>query len=61
MSRRYFPLSQLAAAAKANGCTVHMHHDDQGRNVFSVGNSNIGEREFSTYTEAMAWILSRAA
>jgi len=48
-SRQYFDLSALAAAAQANGCTV------------SVGNSNIGEREFSTYTEAMAWILSRAA
>jgi len=61
MSRRYHDLSALATAAKAKGCTIHLHQEADGRNVFSVGNSNIGEREFSTYTEAMAWILSRAA
>jgi len=54
MSRRYFPLSQLAAAAQANGCTVHMHHDeDLGYPIYSIGNSNIGAREFDNFDAAL--------
>ncbi len=57
MSRRYFPLSQLAAAAKANGCTVHMHHDeDLGNPIYSVGNSNIGAREFDDFDAALKFV-----
>lgn len=52
-SRRYFDLSALAAAAKANDCTVHLHQEADGRNVFSVGNSNIAAREFASYDAAM--------
>ena len=55
MSRTYCDLSALAAAAKANDCTVHLHHDEQGRPVFSVGNSNMGAREFDSYREALAY------
>lgn len=61
MSRTYYDLSELAAAAKANDCTVHLHQDDQGRNVFSVGNPNYGAREFTSYSEALAWAEGRAA
>jgi len=60
MSRIYFDLSALAAAAKANECTVHLHQGDQGCNVFSVGNRNIGAREFASYAEAMAWVEGMA-
>jgi len=57
MSRRYFPLSQLAAAAQANGCTVHMHHDeDLGNPIYSVGNSNIGAREFDDFDAALKFV-----
>ncbi|OQW85827.1 MAG: hypothetical protein BWK72_20355 [Rhodoferax ferrireducens] len=61
MSRLYYDLSALAAAAKANDCTVHLHHDEQGHPVFSIGNSNIGAHEFANYAAAMAWIEGRAA
>ena len=52
VSRRYSDLSALAAAAKAMDCMVHLHRDDKGRNVFSVGNSDMGATEFMSYTEA---------
>ena len=61
MSRIYFNLSELAAAAKANDCTVHLHQDDQGRNVFSVGNSNTGAREFTDYSGALAYTAADCA
>ena len=57
----YDDLSALVEAARKQDCSVHLHVNDQGRNVFSVGNSNIGAREFSTYAEALAWVDARAA
>jgi len=55
MSRQYFNLSALAAVAKAHDCTVHLHQDEHGKSVFSVGNSDTGAAEYSTYSEAMAF------
>lgn len=53
MSAHYFNLTDLAAAAKAKDCMVHLHRDDKGRNVFSVGNADMGVTEFPSYTEAL--------
>jgi len=53
MSQKYLNLTELAAAAKAQDCTVHLHRDDKGRNVFSVGNADMGVTEFPSYTEAL--------
>jgi hypothetical protein len=61
MSRTYSNLSALAAAAKANDCTVHLHQDDHGHNVFSVGNSDIGAREFASFDEAMEFVAGDKA
>ena len=59
MSRNYFNLSELTAAAAAQDCTVHMHLDAQGKPVFSVGNSNTGAAEFSDYFDALQFITDR--
>ncbi len=56
MSAQYFNLSELATAASAQDCSVHMHLDAQGKPVFSVGNSNTGAREFSDYFDALEYI-----
>jgi len=53
MNRAYLNISELTAAAKANDCTVHLHQEADGRNVFSVGNGNIRAREFASYDSAM--------
>jgi hypothetical protein len=56
MSAQYFNLSELATAASAQDCSVHMHIGDNGKPVFSVGNSNTGAREFSDYFDALEYI-----
>ena len=56
MSAQYFNLSELATAASAQDCSVHMHLDAQGKPVFSVGNSNTGAAEFSDYFAALEYI-----
>ena len=56
MNAQYFNLSELATAASAQDCSVHMHLDAQGKPVFSVGNSNTGAREFSDYFDALEYI-----
>ena len=53
MTHRYLNLTDLVAAANGCECLVHLHTDDKGRNVFSVGNSDMGAAEFLTYTEAL--------
>jgi hypothetical protein len=53
MSAHYFNLTELATIAKAKDCMVHLHRDDKGRNVFSVGNSDMGATEFLSYNEAL--------
>jgi hypothetical protein len=55
----YLNLSELAAAASAKDCTVHMHLDAQSKPVFSVGNSNTGAAEFSDYFDALEFITDR--
>jgi hypothetical protein len=61
MSRDYFNLSELAAAAAACDCSAHLHHDDQGNTIYSIGSEEIGAAEFNTFNEAMAWATNRAA
>ena len=56
MSAQYFNLSELATAASAQDCSVHMHLDAQGKPVFTVGNSNTGAAEFSDYFAALEYI-----
>lgn len=56
MSRTYFNLTELAAAATAQDYTVHLHLDDQNKPVFSVGNSNTGAHEFQSVSDAMAYL-----
>lgn len=53
MSRTYFDMTALADAAKTNDCTVHLHHDELGCPIFSIGNSNTGAREFASYQAAL--------
>ena len=60
MSFQYFNLSVLATAAAACDCTAHLHLNDQGDTVFSVGSENIGAAEFDSYDDAMAWAAERA-
>jgi hypothetical protein len=52
----YNDLSALADAAKTHGYTVHLHHDEMGCPVFSVGNSNTGAREFANFDAAMKFV-----
>jgi hypothetical protein len=56
MSTTYFNMSELAAVAQAKDCAVHMHLDSLGKPVFSVGNSNVGAREFGCYFDALEFI-----
>lgn len=60
MSRDYNDLSALVQAASKQDCTVHMHIGDNGKPVFSVGNSNIGAAEFSDYFNALQFITDRS-
>lgn len=54
-------LTALVQAASKQGFTVHLSFDN-GRLVFAVGCAEYGgDREFSTYPEAMAWVQARAA
>lgn len=55
-SRQYFNLTDLADAATAQGCIVHLHQEADGRNVFSMGNSNTGAHEFQSVSDAMAYL-----
>ena len=55
MSRRYNDLSALVEAASAKDCSVHIHLDDNGKPVYSVGSSDIGAAEFSCYFAALAF------
>ena len=52
MNFKYNDLTKLAAAS-ARDCTVNLHHDDQGRPLFSVGNSNMGATEFHRNDDAL--------
>lgn len=54
MTAQYNDLSALAAAAAAQDCSVHMHLNEHGKPVFSVGNSDTGAREFNCYFDALA-------
>jgi len=56
MSRTYNSMTELVNAASAQNCSVHMHIGDNGKPVFSVGNSNTGAREFSDYFDALEYI-----
>jgi hypothetical protein len=60
MSRQYFDLSALVAAAAACNCTAHLHQDAQGNPVFSIGSENLGAAEFNSYPEALAWATDRS-
>ncbi|MBK6591258.1 MAG: hypothetical protein IPG23_00245 [Burkholderiales bacterium] len=53
MSPKYLNLNELADAAKAKDCTVYLHRDDKGRNVFSVGNEHVGPTEFLSRAGAL--------
>jgi hypothetical protein len=60
MSRRH-DITILVQVASKQGFNVHLSFDS-GRPVFAVGCAAYGgDREFSTYTEALAWVQSRAA
>jgi hypothetical protein len=61
MSAVYHDLSALAAAAAACDCSAHIHNDEEGNTVYSIGNSNIGAATFSTYELALHWAKNRAA
>jgi hypothetical protein len=61
MNAVYHDLSALAAAAADCDCSAHLHHDAQGKPVFSIGSENIGAAEFSTYAAALEWATSRVA
>jgi hypothetical protein len=56
MTTKYLSMTDLATAAKAKDCAVHMHLDDKGRPVFSVGSEDIGAREFSCYFDALEYV-----
>ena len=60
MNAAYHNISELAAAAAACECTVHIHNDEEGNTVFSIGNENIGCAEFSSYALALHWVINRA-
>lgn len=60
MSRDYNDLTALVQAASKQDCSVHLHVNDQGRNVFSVGNGNVGAREFGCYFDALQFITDRS-
>lgn len=55
-NRDYNDLSALVQAASKQDCIVHLHTGDDGKPVYSVGNSNIGAHEFASYAAAMAWV-----
>ena len=59
MSRTYNNLSTLVNAAARAGCTVHTHRDG-GQTIYSIGSSDIGVAEFSTYALALDWATNRA-
>jgi hypothetical protein len=61
MNAVYHDLSALAAAAADCDCTAHMHQDEQGNPVYSIGSENIGAAEFSTYAAALEWATNRVA
>ena len=52
----YHNLTALVQAASKQDCSVHLHHDEHGRDVYSIGNSDIGAREFDSYGAAIAWV-----
>lgn len=56
MSRTYYNLTELVDAASAHDFAAHLHIDDQGKPVFSVGNSNTGAHEFPSYAEVMGYL-----
>jgi hypothetical protein len=60
MSRDYFDLSALVDAAAACNCSAHIHQDDQGNTVYSIGSENLGVAEFNSYPEALAWATDRS-
>ena len=49
-------LSQLVAAANAQGCTIHLRQDENSKLVFSVRDSNNGVHEFTTYATAYEYL-----
>jgi hypothetical protein len=59
MSRDYSNLTHLVEATSAKDCSVHLHLDDNGKPVFSVGHGNIGAAEFSDYFDALQFITDR--
>jgi hypothetical protein len=61
MSAVYHDLSALAAAAADCECSVHLHQNDQGHTVYSIGSENIGAAEFNTYAAALEWATNRVA
>ena len=56
---KYHNLTLLINAARRHGFSVHLHLDDQGKPVFSIGCSDFGAAEFSTYKAAVAWLEDR--
>ena len=53
MTHQYLDLTDLVTAANGCECLVHLHTDDKGNNVFSIGNTGMGTTEFTSYTEAL--------
>jgi hypothetical protein len=60
IEKRRVNITDLVQAASKHGFAVHLSFEN-GRAVFSVGCAGYGgDREFTTYTEALAWVQSRA-
>lgn len=59
MSRQYFDMTKLVDVATAQECIVHIHIDEQGHPVFSVGNQLKGAVEFTNYRVAMETLSNR--
>jgi len=55
----YNNLSELAAAAETCDCTAHMHINELGKAIYSVGNSDCGGADFDCYHDALAWATER--
>lgn len=54
---KYGNLTTLVDAARKHGFYVHLHQDEQGQPVYSIGCPDYGgANEFSSYAEALAWV-----
>jgi len=50
-------LTTLVLAAQKHGFLVHLHQDEQGQPIYSIGCADYGgASEFDSYAEALAWV-----